>query len=416
MNRRLPVLTLVCLLFSATIFAQIQDCDGTRYVADVFTTATKTTVTFGSNKNSAGTTVNLKMDIYTPDGDAFTARPVLILAHGGSFINGARADMDAVCRQFAKKGYVTATIEYRLWPLFVLGIPDSLKIMDVVCKSIGDFKCAVRWFREEAAGANSYKIDPNRILLGGYSAGAVAAMHTAQLGTDDAVPAFLQAAIDANGGFEGNTGSPSNLTFSSDTRAVVSLSGGLYKKNWIDANDKPFISFHGVMDDVVFYHFGTAAGIMTLNGSGNLHPVAEAVGVPNYLKSVPNGNHSNLHLDAAFAAVRAEFYATGCQFLVDEVLCGAVGTDDEIDPFAEKNVLLAWPNPAADALEIQLPQAAENWSVVVFDMLGRPVFSAENQANSLIINRKEVGAAGLYVVVASLPNGGQRLTKRVVFE
>ena len=415
MIKKVPFLMFLGLLLNTPFFAQIQDCDGIRYVSDVFTTATKTTVQFGTNTNNVGTPINLKMDIYTPDGDTFGSRPLLIFAHGGSFITGVRGDMDAWCRQFAKKGYVTATIDYRLWPFFTLGFPDSLKIMDVVCKSIGDFKCAVRWFRENAAGPNAYKIDPNRILIGGYSAGAVAALHTAQLGTDDAIPAFIQTAIDANGGLEGTTGTPSNLAQSSDVRAVVSFSGGLYKKEWVDADDKPFISYHGQVDDVVNFIFGTAAGIMTLNGSGNLHPVATSVGVANYLKAVPTGNHSNLHFDAAFAAHRNEFYSNGCQFLLDEVLCNSVGVQDEISQFSEKSSLLAWPNPAADALEIQLPEAAENWSVEVADLLGRQVFSLKNQSGSLILHKKDIGAAGLFVVSASLPDG-QRLTKRVVFE
>ena len=56
------------------------------------------------------------MDIYTPVGDNYTNRPLLIFAHGGSFIGGSKTNptMVDLCETFAKRGYVTASINYRL--------------------------------------------------------------------------------------------------------------------------------------------------------------------------------------------------------------------------------------------------------------------------------------------------------------
>jgi acetyl esterase/lipase len=80
--------------------------------------------------------------------------PAVIRIHGGGWINGNQKVADLT--NFARAGYFTASIEYRLdnvakWPA-----------------QIQDCKCAVRWLRANAA---KYNIDPNRIAAEGESAG-----------------------------------------------------------------------------------------------------------------------------------------------------------------------------------------------------------------------------------------------------
>ncbi len=82
--------------------------------------------------------------------------PTVLCIHGGGFAGGQREDYDELCRKFARRGYVAATIDYRLspkhrWPAH-----------------IQDCKTAVRWLREHAA---EYGIDGNRIGAMGSSAG-----------------------------------------------------------------------------------------------------------------------------------------------------------------------------------------------------------------------------------------------------
>jgi para-nitrobenzyl esterase len=397
---------------SLSAFSQATDCDGARYLTDVFPQIKKTSVVYGSNTNVVGILENLAMDVYEPIGDVLAKRPLIVCAHGGSFISGSRGDMAGFCNFFAKKGFVVATIDYRLFPFLVQGFPDSLDIMDDVIKAVGDMRASIRYFREDAAGANVYKIDPNRIIVGGYSAGAVMALHVAQMSQTDNLPAFVTNAITANGGWEGSTGSASNQMQSSDVRAVISLSGGLYKKSWIDANDKPFISYHGKLDDVVFYNFGIAAGIMSLNGSGNLHAVADVVGLKNYIHSVPNGDHSNIHFNAPFQADRDIFYSTGIQFLLDNVICAPLETSD----FLEKKMLQIAPNPTSDFVKITLPESNEKWSIEVTDLLGRRVFFEKNVTNSLEISKLQIGGTTGLFVVSATNLSGERLITKVIFE
>ena len=58
----------------------------------------------------------LQMDIYLPDGDDASLRPLLLMMHGGSFYVGNKneAAQTEWCRHFASLGYVATSINYRL--------------------------------------------------------------------------------------------------------------------------------------------------------------------------------------------------------------------------------------------------------------------------------------------------------------
>src|ERR1041385_6518935 len=59
----------------------------------------------------------LKMDIYYPDMslDTMTKRPLIVSMHGGGFSVGSRTVNAGFCEEFALRGYVSATIDYRLY-------------------------------------------------------------------------------------------------------------------------------------------------------------------------------------------------------------------------------------------------------------------------------------------------------------
>jgi acetyl esterase/lipase len=98
--------------------------------------------------------------------------PAILCIHGGGFRAGKREAWDARCLKMAERGYVAATVTYRLAP----DHPFPAAIHDV--------KAAVRWLR---ANADRYHIDPNRIGVVGDSAGG----HLAQfLGVTGGRPEF----------------------------------------------------------------------------------------------------------------------------------------------------------------------------------------------------------------------------------
>ncbi len=118
-------------------FAQ---CPGGRYANEIFSGYTVTTTTYS-------TPYNLQMDIYQPTGDTLSARPLIILAHGGSFISGTRtadATVDSLCARFARRGYVTASIDYRLGTTAQMLSSDSTQPISEVIQAVSDGKAAIR--------------------------------------------------------------------------------------------------------------------------------------------------------------------------------------------------------------------------------------------------------------------------------
>ena len=103
---------------------------------------------------------SLQLDIYKMKSGK-NGLPLLIFLHGGGWRKGNRADMLALLIDFARRGYVTTTVSYRLgtYPHCVEDISD-----------------AVNWFYNHG---DEYGYDPDRIALVGASAGAHLAMMAA---------------------------------------------------------------------------------------------------------------------------------------------------------------------------------------------------------------------------------------------
>lgn len=290
-------------------------CGGGRYSADVFTAVSQTSgLTYGLNSvrdysandgAGADTPVTLQLDFYEPTGDTVRQRPLIIFAFGGSFVGGQRQDLDDLCRAFARKGYATATIDYRLIPAgagfanYFLVLNSPALLADQIVRASSDMKAAVRFFRHDAATTKTFRIDPTRIFVGGYSAGAITALQTAYIDSPTEDGTFT-AAYQANGGLEGNTDlpAPNNLlpTYNATGLAgVLNLAGAVATLSVVSAGNPPLFSAHGTSDTTVPYNSGPALGNpnYTVYGSGLLAPQATSVGIANLLYTIPNGNHAS---------------------------------------------------------------------------------------------------------------------------
>ena len=126
---------------------------------------TTSNVVYGANIKANGANQSLTMDIYQPTGDVETARPLIVWAHGGSFIGGTSADADVatLSQAFAKKGYVCASINYRLG----LTPFDSVGAVKAVLRAVQDMKASIRFFYKDKLTTDTYKIDTNNIFIGG---------------------------------------------------------------------------------------------------------------------------------------------------------------------------------------------------------------------------------------------------------
>lgn len=126
---------------------------------------------FGSAPDEYGVNETLRLDLYDP-GDTARARPALVLVHGGGFSRGDKAEpvYAAAARAFAGRGFVVASVNYRLRPDVYPGYP----VASVDAQH--DVQAAVRWLRAHAA---ELRIDPARLAVTGHSAGAITALRVA---------------------------------------------------------------------------------------------------------------------------------------------------------------------------------------------------------------------------------------------
>ncbi|MFN0176448.1 MAG: T9SS type A sorting domain-containing protein [Saprospiraceae bacterium] len=382
------------LFCSALLPAQNPGCDGSRYLDDVFASVKKSTVVYAPTVSHLGQNINLSMDVYEPMGDNLSARPVVILAHGGSFILGDKTMMQRWCELLAKKGYVAVSIQYRLFPFLVLGIPDSTKIFDTAIKATGDMKAAVRYFREDAATANLFRADAANIFIGGYSAGAVTALHAGFLDADDQIPSFLQTLVTANGGLEGISGTVSNKTYPSHSKAIVNMSGGLYRSFWVDSTESPLVSIHGTADATVPYTYGLAANIAFLEGSSLVHAHAETVGLWNNLLTVPGAGHTDLYDQAQWQPFIDTFWVNATT-LLESLACAMVGIDESPAEFEQWAI---YPNPTSgEGFNIQLPESESSADLQVLDLLGKIVFQQKNVVSQQFVHLNNL-PKGIYLV------------------
>ena len=291
-------LSIVLISFSLNMFAQ--DCSSGRYVSEVFTTLNVTSnIQYGENINLQGTNELLMLDVYEPVGDAMAERPLIIWAHGGSFISGIKTGPDVVplAQDFAKMGYVTASMSYRLG---MNGIPfpgpDSVDATETVIRAVHDARAAIRFFKKDfAENGNTYGIDTNNIFFGGVSAGGIMAVHLAYLDKENEIPTSYIDTSQAGlgGGVEGNSGNPG---YRGNARAIINSSGALRDTAWMEAGDTPVISFHGDADATV--PFGTdiismlsVFPIMMIDGSRSIHERAENLGMNHCFDPWPGQDH-----------------------------------------------------------------------------------------------------------------------------
>lgn len=231
---------------------------------------------------------HLQLNLARPK-NASGPMPTVLCIHGGGFRAGNRDGHNGLCLRLAQRGFVAATVSYRLAPKYQFPA------------AVFDVKAAVRWLRANAA---KYQIDPARIGVTGDSAGG----HLAQ---------FLGVTAGAKQ-FEGDGGNadqssrvacvvnrygPSNLLKSYDASVdaaeVLPLFLGGDREtarqrhieasplNWVTPTAAPTLLLHGTEDKYVAYEqavwmrdrlqaCGVEVELLTLTGAGHGFKGADA--------------------------------------------------------------------------------------------------------------------------------------------
>ena len=284
-----------------------------RYLDDVFTNVTVTSdVQYAENISifpmllGGGPTLSpLLCDIYEPIGDPLTERPVVILAHTGSFLpkvmngqpTGDKTDSSVVeqCMRWARKGYVAVAMNNRLgWNAMSLDQDERTStLLQAAYRGIQDAKAMVRFLRKtEDLDGNPYGIDQTKIALGGQGTGGYLSLGYATLDTvGDATPwaeIYLTKFFNLNtvqpyvyppwyGNYDGtdSTWLPDSIyspiagamvavsptgqtelwnvpnwpTYSNEINMAFNIGGCLADSSWLEDGDIPMVSFHCAKDE-----------------------------------------------------------------------------------------------------------------------------------------------------------------------
>lgn len=149
-----------------------------------------------------GGDIELQLDLARPEGEG--PFPVIVFIHGGGWYQGNRQGHLDDIQEGARRGYVAATVSYRLMQFDEAQKETTIATPNFPAQ-VHDVKAAIRWLR---ANADKYHVDPNRIGVTGQSAGGHLSL--------------MLGLTDAEDELEGEGGHPEQ---SSRVQAVVNVFG-----------------------------------------------------------------------------------------------------------------------------------------------------------------------------------------------
>lgn len=409
------------ILFYLTFTSSATNCYNGRYEKKVFTEFTVLNdVRYAHKQRSDGAWLDLKYDVYLPKNDTATSRPLIILAHGSAFLeipllDKKSPDIVELAIDLALKGYVVVSIDYRQEPnpLSFFSEENMIKAVGRGVMDIRDAMCKI--MDTTFTYGNPYKIDPNTVIVGGVSGGAISLMHGAYLDSLDWLPTRYKQWISQ---VEPNAQALlANKYCGSTVRGIINISGAILDNSWIKPNKPypPLLSIHGTADPIVPYGFGRPFNIPTLPelmGSKLIDQRLKHVGARSELDTWIGYSHvpfvGGLNIEALLspnplAIVFNPPVLDSTKRHITHFCYSLIDCETRVTGIKEHLVssnLSIFPNPSTGIFTIQMPKAtnAQQWRVEVFNIEGKSYIDQEYPGNIEQIQIDEKLPSGMYFV------------------
>ncbi|MCD8528743.1 MAG: PKD domain-containing protein, partial [Chitinophagales bacterium] len=237
------------------------------------------------------------LDVVEPVGDTLQKRPLIIHAFGGGFLIGWRTEpvIPQMAESYAKRGFVFATIDYRLG----FNALDGQSAERAVYRGAQDMAAALRFLVDNA---DTYGIDTNAIFLTGTSAGCFSALVNGFMEEADRadIPSTYGILLEPdNLGCLQCAGNNNHNNQRVQIHGIINNWGAILDTNYINPtlnplDNIPVMSFHGTNDLIVPYAQGYPFQLPIfplVQGSLLIHQRLDNVGIKNRLYPLQGLGH-----------------------------------------------------------------------------------------------------------------------------
>jgi acetyl esterase/lipase len=226
-----------------------------------------------------------KLDILQPKASSKEKRPGVIAIHGGGWVGGAKDTYRThVCARYVEKGFVCATVEYRL----AKAATAPAAVTDVLN--------AARWF---TANAKKYHVDTKRIVVTGGSAGGHLSLmvgmtpKSAKLGPPAKVAAVVDfyGITDVGDQLDGPHKQDYAVTWVPEQSGRLELASRVSPMKYVRKGLPPILAIHGDADSTVPYEHSVKL-VKALRDAGD---DAELVSVPQGEHGFPKAKEDEIY-------------------------------------------------------------------------------------------------------------------------
>lgn len=444
---------------------------GQNYTSMVYTTTTVTT-SYGSSVNFAGNVLSHSMDISYPTNDVPppSGRPLMLLIHGGSFLSGTKNDGDIqnMRLDFAKRGYVTASIDYRLgffqtvsnwhcnlpgWDCF--NASDTTEWIRACYRGIQDAHGAIRYL---VNNASTYNIDPNKVFVVGQSAGAFIALGVGFMDHASEIPYGVGAlpnaptpnAIYNSCSYTDNPLSLARPDLGSYTGTmnlpsapyrilgVGDIYGAIFKNLFlVNANNSqiPCLYMYHRSNDILVpsgrdralakYSYCASSGFGCspvlnrpyVSGAFHMKTLIDQLAAQNLPRPQYQADLVTVNISCDLYSHSIDNYSlrTGnmASFFAPRILNPSKAAGNSSQSLLESEIQL-YPNPTSGKFTMTLPEGLHPRSISLVDLMGKEVYSSAVSDRTFSVEVPSGIARGIYLIHLSTSEG--KFTRRVVLE